>query len=125
MTYLPEEGKLRVEMPAITLGDVDSAPLRSISRRRDWLIDPTVSSSRQWMPNPASTNSDVIHPHVKDGELCAGDAKAPINAALASGRLADAFLIIQSTLTDLQRRSAYVKLDQWHGVPCSDCSRIY
>jgi hypothetical protein len=73
--------------------------------------------------NPANNNPDVIHPHVKDGELCAGDAKVALKAAIAQGRLADAFLLIQSVLQNYNPHSAYVKLEQWHGILCTDCSR--
>ncbi len=33
-------------------------------------------------PNPATCNESVTHPHVREGELCAGDATTPIEKAL-------------------------------------------
>jgi len=113
VTFLKDEGKLRVETPVITLAEVDLGSFaidfkkdRSSSSINDFVITALDA-------NPASQNDDVTHPHVKDGELCAGDAKGPIKAALASGRLADAFLMIQSTLMTYNSLSAYVKLEQW------------
>jgi hypothetical protein len=52
---------------------------------------------------------------------CAGDAETPLKAAIANGSLCDAFLLIQSVLQIYNPNWAYVKLDQWHGTPCTDC----
>jgi len=72
-------------------------------------------------PNPAGGRDRVTHPHVQDGTLCAGDAAAPIERALADGRLGDAFALVRSVLETYNPKSAYVGLDEWHGTPCSDC----
>lgn len=38
-------------------------------------------------PNPPASNSEVTHPHVNSGQICAGDAWHPINNALIDGRI--------------------------------------
>ena len=72
-------------------------------------------------PNPASTNDSTTHPHVQSEQLCEGDAKAPINNAIRSGRLFDFFLIVRQTLQTYNRDSAYVSLEDWDGVECHEC----
>lgn len=72
-------------------------------------------------PNPASSNEDVTHPHVKYQVLCAGDAKAAIKRALQDGRLADAFILVRSVLMTYNRDSAHVTLAAWHDQDCYDC----
>jgi hypothetical protein len=74
-------------------------------------------------PNPAAGDPDVVHPHVRDGQLCAGDGTVPIAAALAEGRLCDAFLAVAAVLNTYNESSPYVRLDQWAGQPCADCGR--
>lgn len=64
---------------------------------------------------------EITHPHVNDGELCAGDAAVPIERALSEGRISDAFILIRSVLTNYNSRSPYVRLDAWDGFTCSDC----
>jgi hypothetical protein len=72
-------------------------------------------------PNPASTNGSVTHPHVQDQQLCAGEASAPIAAALGQGRVLDAFCLVRSVLQTYNPASPYVALDEWDGVTCGDC----
>jgi hypothetical protein len=72
-------------------------------------------------PNPASGNDSVTHPHVQDRQLCAGDASAPISAALQQGRICDAFCLVRSVLQTYNPASPYVALDSWDGVSCGDC----
>ena len=74
-------------------------------------------------PNPPVGRDEVTHPHVNDGELCAGEAAAPIEQALNDGRIGDAFLMIRSVLTTYNARSAYVQLAEWDGLTCGDCGR--
>jgi len=74
-------------------------------------------------PNPAAGREDVFHPHVQGHDLCAGDAAGPVQRALEQGRIVEAFLMIQSVLNNYNPGSPYVRLDQWSGVPCSDCGR--
>ena len=72
-------------------------------------------------PNTPSCNEEVTHPHVKNDELCVGDALLPLRHSLQQGRLVDAFLLIRSVLTTYNPNSAYVQLDKWDGSPCQDC----
>jgi len=72
-------------------------------------------------PQPAARNPVVTHPHVSDERLCAGDAGAAINTALANGRVCDFFLLVRSVLTTYNAGSPYVAIDQWHGTPCYEC----
>lgn len=75
-------------------------------------------------PQPAASNSDMVHPHVQDGKVCAGDGSIPIAAALREGRLADAFLAINSVLNTYNPASPYISLDDWEGIRCSDCESL-
>ncbi len=72
-------------------------------------------------PNPASSNTDVTHPHVSSERLCEGDGRAAIALALAEGRLLDFFVMVDRLLSTYASGRAYVELNHWHGVPCHDC----
>ncbi len=72
-------------------------------------------------PNPAVGDDRIVHPHVSDERLCAGEATTPIQRALESGRLCDFFLLIANVLRTYNPDSPYVPIDQWHGEPCADC----
>ena len=72
-------------------------------------------------PNPPDCSEDVTHPHVRDRQLCAGEATVPIARALQQGRVTDAFLAVRSVLETYNRSSPYVALEDWHGRPCGDC----
>jgi hypothetical protein len=72
-------------------------------------------------PHPPSSCEDVTHPHVRDNQLCAGDAAGPIAHALHEGRICDAFLAVNSVLHTYSGQSPYVSLNDWEGVPCADC----
>ena len=72
-------------------------------------------------PNPAARNDSVTHPHVQDEMLCEGDGRSAIRAALAQGRIFDFFLLVSQVLHTYARGSAYVEMDDWSGVSCSDC----
>jgi len=74
-------------------------------------------------PNPATGRDDIVHPHVQGHRLCAGDATEPLHQAVDEGRLADAFLLVQSVLTTYNPRSPYVPLSEWDGFHCSNCGR--
>jgi hypothetical protein len=71
--------------------------------------------------NPASQNQGVTHPHVQDEALCEGDGRAAIQTALAQGRLYDFILMVSQVLHTYARGSAYVEMDNWNGITCSDC----
>lgn len=72
-------------------------------------------------PNPARGKDGVTHPHVRDQEVCAGDAGRPLVEAIREGRLCDAFLLMRSVLTTYNARSPYVPIDEWEGSSCSEC----
>ncbi len=72
-------------------------------------------------PNPAARRDDVTHPHVQDEQLCEGEGRAAIQAALAECRLHDFFLLISQLLHTYGKGSAYVELENWDGIPCDDC----
>ncbi len=75
-------------------------------------------------PNPASCNESITHPHIRDGQLCEGDAASPIKAALAEGRLCDFFMLVRSVLQTYNPHSPHVALENWHGSSCHDCSSL-
>ena len=62
-------------------------------------------------PHPAASNDSVTHPHISDGELCAGDAGAAIRAALGAGRIADVFQLVHSVLTTYNPGCPYAFMD--------------
>jgi hypothetical protein len=70
-----------------------------------------------------SCDESVTHPHVRDNRLCAGDATVPLARALAEGRLADAFHLVNAVLHTFNGGSAYVQLAHWEGIACGDCDR--
>ncbi|MEI8373292.1 MAG: hypothetical protein WCJ35_10725 [Planctomycetota bacterium] len=72
-------------------------------------------------PNPAARREDVTHPHVQDEQLCEGDGRAAIAAALAESRFYDFFLLVNQVLHSYGEGSAYVELSDWDGTPCADC----
>ena len=72
-------------------------------------------------PHPAGSNQCVTHPHVSDEKLCAGDAAAAIQQALANGRICDLFQLVHAVLTNYNPESPFVSLDEWEGIPCYDC----
>ena len=72
-------------------------------------------------PHPAARRDDVTHPHVQDERLCEGEGRSAIAAALAEGRLYEFFLLVDQLLHNYGRGSGFVEMDDWEGVPCSDC----
>ena len=72
-------------------------------------------------PHPPERSNDVTHPHVRDNQLCAGDATRPIAQALKDGRFCDAFLAVNSVLHQYNASSPYVSLENWQGLACADC----
>ncbi len=75
-------------------------------------------------PSPARLGDDVTHPHVSGERLCAGDGRLPLAKALAEGRLLDAVTIAAQVLRSYNPDSAYVALDDWDGVSCSECGEV-
>jgi len=61
-------------------------------------------------PHPAARNDEVTHPHVQGEQLCEGEGRSAIAAALAECRLLDFFLLVSQVLRTYGRGNAYVEL---------------
>jgi hypothetical protein len=72
-------------------------------------------------PQRPRKDEQVTHPHVRDNQLCEGDAVGPIKGALADGRLFDFFVLVRQTLETYNSASPYVSIDDWQGIRCHDC----
>jgi hypothetical protein len=116
---------IAVQTAPITLKDVELGPfsielhLERLRRRNSSCF---VCLALE--PNPAGSNSSVVHPHVSDKALCAGDATLPLSAALMECRIADAFCLVNAVLHEYNPGSAYVALDEWEGTRCEDCDAL-
>lgn len=124
--YDYEQREIAVQTEPITLEHVPLGRFE-IRVRLDRLADATCQAVVRVAaldPNPAAGESEVTHPHVKSEALCAGDATAPIGAALRAGRLCDALLLIRSVLREYGAASPYVALSEWYGVACYDCDSM-
>jgi hypothetical protein len=121
-----KSGVISAETEAIELEGVYLGPFRikldlaDLGRR----ISTGVFLVEALDPQPAASDSETVHPHVQGEHLCAGDATLPVTNALREGRLADAFLAINSVLHTYNAGSPYVALDDWFGVKCSDCGEL-
>jgi len=123
LRYDPEDGVLAVttdpiELEGMYLGDFE------IRLRIEALGDSQHGTPYRVValdPQPSARNDAVTHPHVSEDRLCAGDAAAAVDAALASGRICDFLLLVRSVLTTYNSESAYVRLEDWAGAACSDC----
>ena len=117
---------LTVVTDSITLQDVELGPFSLRFHWKQWAQDPSLSCLQVIAeePNSPEQNSEVTHPHVRDGELCTGDAEVALQKALTEGRLAEAFLMVKAVLTHYNPRSAYVRLEEWDGAACYDCGQL-
>lgn len=117
-----EEHELRITTEPITL---EGIRLGRFQIQLDWerLGNPSPYYVKALDPNPAAANDGVTHPHVQDERLCEGDGRAAIQQSLAAGRLGDFFLLVAQILQTYGKGSAYVELDDWDGVSCSDCGQ--
>ena len=115
-----DEHELSVTTDRIVLEGVFLGPFEI---RLDWQRSASSSPYRVVAldPNPAAKSDDITHPHVQDEQLCEGDGRTAIRAALAECRLYDFFLLVSQLLHTYGRGSAYVELGDWDGVPCEDC----
>lgn len=71
--------------------------------------------------NTPSEDSSVTHPHVRDNALCMGESKDFIENCLISYHYGDAFDMIETTLQNYNRDSAYVTLEDWNAASCYIC----
>jgi len=114
---------ITAETESIELEDVELGAFR-IELHVDRLVDGANASAFDIValqPNSPDSSDNVTHPHVRDGQLCAGDATVPIARSLEQGRICDAFLAVRSVLQTYNPSSPYVSLSDWHGRPCEDC----
>jgi len=125
LRYYPEDQILAVvtdavELEGVYLGDFE------VQLHIPALGDPNFRSLYRVMaldPHPSSRNDSVTHPHISEERLCAGDAGAAIDTALAGGRICDFFILVRSVLTNYNRDSAYVTLEDWDGAACHGFTR--
>jgi hypothetical protein len=115
-----KEHTLRVTTDRITLDDVRLGRFEIVLDWRDLGKHPPYRVVAL-DPNPAATDNEVTHPHVRSEGLCEGEGVRPIAAALAEGRLLDFFNLVSQILHNYSRGNGYVELDDWEGVSCEDC----
>lgn len=72
-------------------------------------------------PQSAATCDSTTHPHVQSETLCEGEGYQAIKHALADGRIHDFFVIVRQILQTYNANSAYISINDWFGVQCSDC----
>ncbi len=121
--YQTDERAVSVITESITLEGIYLGPFRIALF---WDLVPELFSRHVYAvyaadPNPATTDNSVTHPHINGDTLCEGEGHAAIQAALETGRLLDFFTMIRSILTTYNPDSAYVRLEDWEGVPCYEC----
>lgn len=121
-----DESLLIVQTETIILEDVELGPFTIRLNWKQWAEEGSLICLRVIAeePNTAELNDEVTHPHVREGELCPGNALSALYKAFDEGRLAEAFLIVHSVLTNYNSKSAYVRLDEWQGLPCYDCGHV-
>ena len=91
------EHELSVTTDRIVLEGIN---LGSFKIRLDWHLLGFSSAYRVMAldPNPAAKNEDITHPHVQDGNLCEGEGRSAVQAALEECRLYDFFLLVSRLL---------------------------
>jgi hypothetical protein len=115
-----DKHEISVTTDRIVLEDLNFGPFQI---RLDWHSLGSTHAYRVVAldPHPAAKSDDVTHPHVQDEQLCEGEGRSAIRAALAECRLHDFFLLVCQLLHTYGRGSAYVELENWNGVPCDEC----
>lgn len=118
--------ELIVETENIILQDVELGPFTMRLNWDQWAREGNLKCLQVIAeePNTSELIDGISHPHVREGELCSGEALMPLLKALQEGRLAEFFLIVRAVLTTYNARSAYVKLEDWHGNSCYDCGDV-
>ncbi|MBI1348692.1 hypothetical protein GC163_20660 [bacterium] len=111
---------LTVTTDAIVLEDLDFGPF---ALRWNWERLPTDDALTVVALEPLRPDGrdDLTHPHVLDDRLCVGDGWLGLEAALATGRLSDYFVILRQVLRTYNFDSAYQALTHWFAVTCHDC----
>jgi hypothetical protein len=116
-------GSVTVRTEPVVLEDVDLGPFNI---RFEWKR--LYHSPPYWVvavdPHPAASDSELVHPHVRNETLCEGEGKAPIKSALEQGRLCDLFLTVMQVLNTYNAGSPYVSLAHWEGSLCADCGTV-
>jgi hypothetical protein len=115
-----KQGQMSVVTEQIVLGGIDLGAFE-IRLDLDHLGETPCYRVIAVDPNPAASDSSVTHPHVQDGHLCEGDGHEAIQTALTEGRLVDFFLMVSRLLATYSQGRAYVELNRWLGLSCSDC----
>jgi hypothetical protein len=115
-----DKHEISVTTDRIVLEDLNFGPFQV---RLDWHCLGSMHAYRVVAldPHPAAKSDDVTHPHVQDEQLCEGEGRAAIRAALAECRLHDFFMLVSRLLHTYGRGAAFVELNDWSGVNCSDC----
>ncbi|MGC9335813.1 MAG: hypothetical protein ACP5JJ_16825 [Anaerolineae bacterium] len=75
-------------------------------------------------PCSPPTAEYITHPHINHDRLCEGDGTLAIRKALKEGRLCDFFSLVVGILKTYNPDSAYVRLEDWEGLPCWDCGQV-
>jgi hypothetical protein len=122
-----KEKVIAVQTDPITLQDVDLGPFSiELHLGRLRRLNCSCFDCVALEPNPAQDNPSVTHPHVRNQDLCPGDATVPVSNALKEGRIADAFCLVNAVLQEYNPGSPHVSLDNWSGdgEHCNDCDRM-
>lgn len=100
-------GKFKMRLTLARLAQTSRGPIRAVA----------VS------PNRAADSHSDTHPHVRDDEICLGDAEAAVKIAVRDGRLLDAFMLVNAVLHNYNADSPYTTLGDWEGSGscCSEC----
>lgn len=74
-------------------------------------------------PNTPRRDPNITHPHVCDDEICLGNGDGPFEAAVESGRLADAADVVWSVLCTWSPDTCYggIHLSTWDYFKCPNC----
>lgn len=84
------------------------------------------SSPFAWTPPDERSSEDGhVHPHAhKHGDVCLGENDDIVHGLLLSGRLCDAFDIMEAVLHTYNPDSPYVHIEDWDGPKCSGCGYV-
>jgi hypothetical protein len=123
--YFSDEHMLAVTTPRIALQSMDLGRFRielnilSLGRR----TQKRFYEIRAFDLKCAASNGGVPHPHVLYGHLNAREFTEPIRNAKLTGRIADFFNLVIQALQSYDPSTAYVKIEDWHKVFCSQCQQ--